>query len=88
MCVLLVRLTPKKHANFAIIKTASMRLAFYCNLTFMYNILLLNINLSANEKSDELDAVLTGSFIINRKLRRIGRTAYSNYPNRLNSFRR
>jgi len=29
LCVQLVRLTPKKHANFAIRKYASVRLAFY-----------------------------------------------------------
>ena len=74
-----MRLTPKKHANFAIRKYASVRPAFYCNLTFMYNILLLNSNLKANEESDELDTVLTGSFIINRKMRRIVRTANTVY---------
>ena len=58
LCVQLVRLTPKKYANFAIRKTASMRMTFYCILVFMYNILLLNDNLSANAESGELGAVL------------------------------
>jgi hypothetical protein len=33
-------------------------MTFHCILAFIYNILLLNNNLSANEESDELDAVL------------------------------
>jgi len=53
-----------------------MRMTFHCILAFIYNILLLNNNLSANGEADELDAVLRGSFIINRETRRIGRTAY------------
>ena len=45
MCVQLLRLSPRNLSKFAIRKYASVRLAFYCNLPFMYNILLLNSNL-------------------------------------------
>ena len=57
LCVQLLRLSPRNLSKFAIRKTASMRMTFYCILAFIYNILLLKKNLQANGEKGELDAV-------------------------------